>query len=138
MVSEISAGSTPARSTTAFSTMAPSSCAGMFAKDPRKLPTGVRAAETITALVMTGSFADGRDNRLQPNCFLFRYSRSSELRAAATARRIVRWFGVLPTGQRCLADRAGAGFGLRPGRRGVLAGRNADESRARLLCGPFD
>jgi hypothetical protein len=52
MVSETSDLSTPARSTTASMTMRPSSCAGVLAKEPRKLPTGVRAALAMTTLVM--------------------------------------------------------------------------------------
>ena len=52
MVSETSPGSTPARSSTALMTPAPSSCAGVLAKAPLKLPTAVRAADAITILVM--------------------------------------------------------------------------------------
>jgi hypothetical protein len=52
IVSDTSALSTPARSTTASMTMRPSSWAGVLAKEPRKLPTGVRAALAMTTLVM--------------------------------------------------------------------------------------
>ena len=42
----------PARATISFSTAAPRSCAGVLAKDPLKLPTGVRAADAMTTLVI--------------------------------------------------------------------------------------
>ena len=46
MVSDTSPGSTPARSSTALITAAPSSCAGVLANEPLKLPTGVRAGRS--------------------------------------------------------------------------------------------
>ena len=52
IVSDTSSAATPERSTTARMAAAPSSCAGVAAKLPLKLPTGVRAAEAITMLVM--------------------------------------------------------------------------------------
>ena len=52
MVSDTSALSIPARATTASRTAAPKSWAGVLAKAPLKLPTAVRAAETITTLVI--------------------------------------------------------------------------------------
>ena len=52
MVSETSSGETPARSRAALMVEAPSSCAGLLAKLPLKLPTAVRAAEAMTILVM--------------------------------------------------------------------------------------
>jgi len=41
----------PARATTAFKTDVPSASAGVLAKAPPKLPTAVRAADTITIFV---------------------------------------------------------------------------------------
>ncbi len=61
MVSEISPGSTPALSSAARIAAAPSSCAGVSANAPRKLPTGVRAAEAITMLVMCDLLAGTSD-----------------------------------------------------------------------------
>ena len=52
MVSETSSGATPARSSAARITAAPSSCAGVLANAPLKLPTAVRAADAITILVI--------------------------------------------------------------------------------------
>ena len=49
------AGSTPACSIAACSATVPSACAGQRAEAPLKLPTGVRAAETMTMSSMSGS-----------------------------------------------------------------------------------
>jgi hypothetical protein len=69
MVSETSDLSTPARSTTASMTMRPSSCAGVLAKEPRKLPTGVRAALAMTTLVMGSlSLVSHALARVPPGC----------------------------------------------------------------------
>ena len=46
-------------------TAAPSSCAGVVAKAPLKLPTGVRAADAITTLVMVHPLLGGR---IRPGC----------------------------------------------------------------------
>ena len=51
MVSLTSEGSMPARSTIAFKTDVPRESAGVLAKAPPKLPTAVRAADTITIFV---------------------------------------------------------------------------------------
>ena len=48
MTSETRPGSMPARSSAALMAMAPRSCAGVVANAPLKLPTGVRAALTMT------------------------------------------------------------------------------------------
>src|SRR5918996_2823247 len=48
MTSETWPGSTPARSSAALMAMAPRSWAGVVANAPLKLPTGVRAALTMT------------------------------------------------------------------------------------------
>src|ERR1700688_3050733 len=48
ITSETRAGSTPARSSAALMAMAPRSWAGVVANAPLKLPTGVRAALTMT------------------------------------------------------------------------------------------
>ncbi|CAB5356502.1 hypothetical protein IST4130_02963 [Burkholderia cenocepacia] len=48
-------GFTPARSSTARITVAPSSGAAIFASEPPNLPTAVRAADTITTSVMFNS-----------------------------------------------------------------------------------
>src|SRR5205814_3017166 len=48
MTSETRPGSMPARSSAALMAMAPRSWAGVVAKAPLKLPTGVRAALTMT------------------------------------------------------------------------------------------
>src|ERR1700694_1449429 len=48
ITSETRAGSMPARSSAALMAMAPRSWAGMVANAPLKLPTGVRAALTMT------------------------------------------------------------------------------------------
>src|ERR1700694_5617579 len=48
ITSETRPGSTPARSSAALMATAPRSWAGMVAKAPLKLPTGVRAALTMT------------------------------------------------------------------------------------------
>src|SRR5690242_19219533 len=48
ITSETRAGSTPARSSAALMATAPRSWAGMVANAPLKLPTGVRAALTMT------------------------------------------------------------------------------------------
>ena len=48
MTSETRPGSMPARSSAALMAMAPRSWAGMVANAPLKLPTGVRAALTMT------------------------------------------------------------------------------------------
>src|SRR6056297_2093926 len=52
IVSETSVLSMPARATTASSTAAPRSWAGVVANAPPKEPTAVRAADAITTLVM--------------------------------------------------------------------------------------
>ncbi len=48
ITSETRAGSMPARSSAALMAMAPRSWAGVVANAPLKLPTGVRAALTMT------------------------------------------------------------------------------------------
>ena len=48
MTSETRPGSMPARSSAALMAIAPRSCAGVVANAPLKLPTGVRAALTMT------------------------------------------------------------------------------------------
>ncbi len=48
MTSETRPGSMPARSSAALMAMAPRSWAGVVANAPLKLPTGVRAALTMT------------------------------------------------------------------------------------------
>src|SRR5579872_4361867 len=66
MTSETRPGSTPARSSAALMAMAPRSWAGSVANAPLKLPTGVRAALTMTTssdmvfLLSLGSFYEGR------------------------------------------------------------------------------
>ena len=52
MVSDTSALSIPDLATTSSSTADPRSWAGIFEKDPKKLPTAVRAAEVITTFVI--------------------------------------------------------------------------------------
>ncbi len=60
MTSSTSAGSRPARAIAAWMAVVPSTCAGTVAKAPLKLPTGVRAAETMTMSSMAGSPLVGR------------------------------------------------------------------------------
>ena len=55
ITSSTSPASTPARSNAACSASAPSVCAGSVPRAPLKLPTGVRAAETMTMSSMSGS-----------------------------------------------------------------------------------
>src|SRR5215212_7801542 len=55
ITSSTSPGSTLARSIAAMIATLPSSCAGVLANAPLKLPTGVRAAETITTSFMAFS-----------------------------------------------------------------------------------
>src|SRR3546814_11140574 len=52
MTSDTSSGATPASPNAASIAMRPSSCAGVVAKLPRKLPTGVRLAAVITTSVI--------------------------------------------------------------------------------------
>jgi len=52
ITSLICSGFTPARSSTARITVAPSSGAAMRANEPPNLPTAVRAADTITTSVI--------------------------------------------------------------------------------------
>src|SRR3546814_18353948 len=52
MTSDTSSGATPASPNAASIAMRPSSCAGVVAKLPRKLPTAVRLAAVITPSVL--------------------------------------------------------------------------------------
>lgn len=89
-------GFTPARSSTARITLAPSSGAAIFASEPPNLPTAVRAADTITTSVI--SLSSGRARHGAPRTALLKIGRDAKRAPPCAVRQ-----------SRCNTYRPGAG-----------------------------